>query len=126
MNKCIRVLAATSAVAISLLLTGCGPHPSSGSWVSEASSVSDSVYSSVKLELDGTGSVYPNTDIAGQENSKGLRCVWQAKSANAADLECRGDTDTSIRFEFVVAEGGDESQAELIKDGKQVARLIRG
>ena len=126
MTKCTRVLAATSALAISLLLTGCGPHPSSGNWVSEGSSVSDSAYSSVKLEFDGTGSVYPNTAFAGQENSSGLRCVWQAKSANAADLECRGDSDARVRFEFVVAEDGDQNQADLIKAGKRIARFVRG
>ncbi len=125
MNKCIRVLAASSAVAVSLLLSGCGPHPSSGSWVSGAS-VNESVFSSAKLEFDGTGSLFPNTAVAGQENSTGLRCVWQAKSANAADLECRGDTDARIRFELVVAEDGDQNQADLLKDGKRIARFVRG
>ncbi len=126
MKKCFRFIAVSSVIAVSLALSGCGAHPSSGAWVSQAASGSESAYSSVKLEFDGTGTVRPNTAFAGQENSTDLRCVWQAKSANSVDVECRGDTVTKMRFELIVTEEGDEGHADLLQDGKRVASFVRG
>ncbi|WP_261844576.1 hypothetical protein [Aliamphritea ceti] len=129
MSKIFRLAGISSIAAACLfLLAGCGAHPSSGYWVSEQQSGTDAIYSALELEFDGTGRLHPNKAYSGQESSESFRCLWQAKSEGAVDVQCGNASVDKIRFELIVTEAAEEggrSEARLMRDGKLVTSFMR-
>lgn len=128
---------ASIAIASSSILSGCSGHPGAGHWASSPVQESSAsyAYSALELEFDGKGILHPNKNITGQENKDDLKCLWQAKTANAVEVQCGNDTtdQEKIIFSLVVSssheedshEKGELNQANLLLGQQIVSSFIR-
>lgn len=103
------------AVALTLLLTGCGPHPGSGAWLADPEPVAG--YQRLKVEFDGRAEFFR----PGEEGAA-LRCFWAGDSANSIQMDCisAGDDASKFLYAFRVL---DDGRAELLMDGKVLGQF---
>ena len=102
---------------ISLLLSGCSPHPGSGIWVPVDKDVS--LYSKVVVLFDGRAELF----IPGREEHM-YRCFWGGVSSDSIRMECVSADDEAITpiFTLQVVIGG---RGELLESGQIVGYFRR-
>lgn len=135
MKKIVQLAVVASVVSVSsAILSGCSGHPGAGHWVAEENPQNNaSKYSALELEFDGKGVLHPNKEFAGQENKDDLKCLWQAKTANAVEVQCGNDTTDQEKVIFSlqvsnsqeVSQEGKPNQANLLLGQQIVSSFIR-
>ena len=126
MKKIARGVACLSVV----ILSGCSGHPATGHWIGERSVETGDPYVALKLEFDGTGALYLSKSNPEFSKGRSWRCLWQAKSADTAEVKCgsANSEDEATSFELVVseaaAEGGPDTAKFMLSD-KAVGRFLR-
>lgn len=102
--------------ALLLWLTGCSPHPATGTWVT-ADNV-DSGFNRLEVTYEGRANLF----TAGEQEA-GRHCFWGGESAQAISMVCKpaSNTDIEERYRLVVKDGA----ATLIRDGVLLSRFER-
>ncbi|HHH39844.1 MAG TPA: hypothetical protein ENK50_09750 [Sedimenticola sp.] len=103
-------------LVLSLVLSGCGPHPGAGDWIAEGEPVAG--YQRLEVNFDGRAEFF----APGSEQAA-LRCFWAGDSASSIRLDCisAADDSTETRYGFRVLDKG--GAGELLLDGKVLGRF---
>lgn len=117
MTKTAAPLTLLCATPLLLLLTGCSPHPATGTWAT--ASPSDSSFTRLEVTYEGRALLF-----AAGEQEAGRRCFWGGENAQAIAMTCKPATamDSEERYQLIVAADG---TATLLRDGTVRARLAR-
>lgn len=104
-------------VLVISLLSGCSPHPGSGSWL--ASGSNSEGFSQLQVHFDGKAELRYEDQTRGE-----LHCFWQALNKDTVDMICSvaGDEETRLRYQLQTV--GD-SQGNLHREGEIVGRFDR-
>jgi hypothetical protein len=103
--------------AAMMAMTGCAPHPGSGTWITAGES--EGGFSKLIVQFDGKAEFF----APGREEEV-LRCFWAGGSAKSILLDCNPAEDADARLRYSLAVTGAD-QAELLQSGKIVARFHR-
>ena len=105
---CLTILCALS-------LQGCSPHPGAGHW--QAVENTDSSFSKITVEFEGTAELLP-TDRAAETQ----RCFWSGKTADAIQLQCTQGDDSGLEFLYLltVDSNSNEPVATLTQGSRQI------
>ena len=98
-------------IFLSLITSGCSPHPGAGNWKADGSNTLN--VSRIKVVFEGTADFYResnNVEDASEESIR--RCFWSAVGKNALQMQCvhSDNTDKKETYQFTVTETG---QAKL-------------
>ncbi|MCW9014298.1 MAG: hypothetical protein OQL06_10990 [Gammaproteobacteria bacterium] len=100
-----------------LLIVGCSPHPSSGTW----QAVEENAAGLKKMDIH----FEPKIEIYAEVSDKPLlECGWWAINKRDIEMECvrLPDTETKERYQFNVTS---DDNAQLMQQGDLVARFVR-
>ena len=116
-NKSKTIFWVACCLPVVWMLSGCSPHPGSGSWLASENNSDDFVQ--LQVHFDGKAELHYADDKQGE-----LHCFWQAFNQETLDMICTkaGDEDARLRFQLQV-EG--ESHGKLHREGELVGRFDR-
>lgn len=100
-----------------LSLSACSPHPAAGNWVASGDNAAHLskmlVHFESRVEIFTEGTEKPTH-----------YCGWSATSSQNIGLECLRSEDQEVKDIYQLNVEG-EDKAELIQDGKVIARFIQ-
>ena len=102
---------------ITVLLSGCTPHPASGVW----KTTEDNAYGINKLVVAFDGKAnFTTTKI----ESANWHCFWTASSKFEADLKCTPSTNPDQEESYILTVN-DQGLADLQHNAQQIASFVR-
>ncbi|RDH83092.1 MAG: hypothetical protein DIZ80_12610 [endosymbiont of Galathealinum brachiosum] len=116
-TKLPRVLLSALFLLSLLTLSACTPHPASGNWVASGDNAAH--FSKMLVHFESRLEIF--TD--GIETPTHY-CGWSATSSQNIGIECLRSEDQEVKDIYQLNVEG-EDKAELIKDGKVIARFIQ-
>ncbi len=115
--------------SLSLLLSGCSPHPGAGNWVADESNTVGTNIGFVELNVTYEG----RTDIFDRKSDEALgagrtavrRCFWRGVNVNTIELTCVHADDSDKEESYQLRVAPDNKVAELMQNGRVMGRYVR-
>ena len=116
-NKRSRMLLNILFLLSLLSLSACSPHPASGNWTATGENTAH--FSKMLVHFESRLEIFTK----GAENPTHY-CGWSATSSQNIGIECLRSEDQETKDIYQLNVEG-EDKAELIQDGKVIARFIQ-
>ena len=102
---------------VSLALSGCSPHPGTGTWLPVEGGTTE--FSRITVNFNGRAELY----TPGSEK-EALRCFWGGESSESMQMQCSlaANTDVEYTYRFRVNQSG---EAELVLSGQTIGTFYR-
>ncbi|KAA3628214.1 MAG: hypothetical protein DWQ09_08750 [Proteobacteria bacterium] len=104
-------------LAITSLLTGCGPHPTAGEWV--ATTDTPAAYARIQIEFDGKAYLF----VPEREDHQ-VRCFWSSFNRTTIDMDCIRNDPSERRLNYRLGLE-DEATGTLTESGAHLGRYRR-